>query len=186
MAWVTALYRPCYQLGPTGSFPLGSCSHCRDRLRAAAVAVVVAVGKPILEQDAVHELYSKVANPPTIAAYTPNSSCVRAGVACNMCGITPNPLAEHENDDYENEFCAEALLSLQTAKEQELDRFYCPFPGCKRSFAEPWWVSYRRWMLNMLSTPARAVACTALAKITSEAHIYRLTSCCFVVANAGG
>lgn len=51
-----------------------------------------------------------------------------------MCGITPNPLAEHENDD----FCAEALLSLQSAKEQELDRFYCPFPGCKRSFAELW------------------------------------------------
>lgn len=100
-----------------------------------------------------------------------------------MCGVSPIPLAEHENDD----ICAEALLSLQNANEQELDRFYCPFPGCKRSFAELWWVSSRLMFVQqaeLASTGARGRM--ALAKIVSMVFPKDNVVFCAVLANAGG
>ncbi|WIA41546.1 hypothetical protein OEZ86_008914 [Tetradesmus obliquus] len=66
-----------------------------------------------------------------------------------MCGINGLPIAEPRDEDF-----AEALLALSGVPEEPVedvetthqvdpsqqvdDRFYCPFPGCRRSFAELW------------------------------------------------
>ncbi|KAF6258540.1 hypothetical protein COO60DRAFT_1108066 [Scenedesmus sp. NREL 46B-D3] len=66
-----------------------------------------------------------------------------------MCGINGLPISEPRDEDF-----AEALLALSGVPEEPVDdvettyqvdpsqqvddRFYCPFPGCRRSFAELW------------------------------------------------
>lgn len=80
-----------------------------------------------------------------------------------MCGVAPAPL------DEEAEKFAEALLALsekpaispaaaQGDGEPDDGRFYCPFPGCKRSFAELWRlkVHYRcEWCLCGAATASQ-------------------------------
>lgn len=77
-------------------------------------------------------------------------ACVRlCSAVCEMCGINGLPIAEPKDEDF-----AEALLALSGVPEEPVedvetthqvdpsqqvdDRFYCPFPGCRRSFAELW------------------------------------------------